>query len=306
MTRRPPALRILLFALAFLLVLVALFLARRERSERLAAQMREEARNGVVATPATALETPSGPVDPEASSPTARRRGLWRLPVDEAARLGASTSGHPWDDYIRLREKVLADWAWRQIELDLKGTPVSALPGIVSTATGLVLRIDPAVNGDLTLEFHEGLAADEVLRRTEDRWPFHLRVSVGADGIALLAPPDARSESEPEFILELLMESGGSGPVAGRGPGRNRRGDGRTLGIAKRGMAGEEGVCKRRLGPVVFASAGEIGTRPAALPLRGPRGSSPHRGQIKADSSPESAHRAGGEITSIGWRPCFR
>ncbi|KAF0241127.1 MAG: hypothetical protein FD180_4606 [Planctomycetota bacterium] len=199
MTRRD-----LLLVAAVLAVILAVLLARRRRSERADESAAEQARAATASGNSPAPLSNGGLTEetPPATATELLRRGLWRLSVEEAARLGATKAPHPWTDYLKLRDEVFASWAGKEIELDLNDTPFTDLPAILGTATGLVLRIGRATSDKKTHLLHGSFTAAEALRSIAN--VAYVRFTVGADGIASLAPLHERGETEPAFAEELM------------------------------------------------------------------------------------------------------
>ncbi|MBI2921963.1 MAG: hypothetical protein HYY18_12825 [Planctomycetes bacterium] len=201
MSRREAMLAAVLLAA----VVAALLLARKRGEERAEARASGVARQAGPPSESPAPRAAGGNPgdDPLGTKPEPRRRGLWRLEPEEAARLGASNLPHPWTDYLDLREEVFAAWAGKRLELDLKDTPFTDLPAILGAATGLVLRIDPGVLGDGPATLRGSFTAVEALRAIARAR--YVRFTVGTDGIACLAPLDSPAETEPAFAAELMV-----------------------------------------------------------------------------------------------------
>ena len=148
---------------------------------------------------ATNTASPGKDPLPVPDPPSAKWRGL-RLLVAGAA---AADPEHPWTEYIRKREATREEWSHPSINLDLKDTPLSDLPGVFSAGAGLAVRVDPlCAPQDKTTTFKiSELAADQALDLIVKM--AGLRTTVGSDGVMWVVPPDGRAACEPEFIDDL-------------------------------------------------------------------------------------------------------
>ncbi len=151
----------------------------------------------------TTAPIPEVPPSPGDAASARARRGLWLLPPGDVT--PSASPEHPWLDYIRKRDATLAAWRSTRVTKDLDTVAITDLPAAISTCTGLVLKLDPAVAAsDTVLPFRwaDAIAWDAL------RWSLNctdFRFVVGTDGYLWVVPPYGRAVSEPEFAAELAQ-----------------------------------------------------------------------------------------------------